>query len=148
MWYSSGTYWIQINGQYEHTYEIKYAYSEDGVTWVQTNETVIKQISKYEAITRPTVIKMDGFYHMWFCYRGSKYFRSGDDSYRIGYATSEDLKTWLRNDKNSGIDISKSGWDSMMIAYPEVYKINNQVIMIYNGNDFGADGFGYALLDM
>jgi len=146
MWYSSGTNWIKVNDKYEHTYEIKYAYSEDGLNWLQTNETVIKQRTKFEAITKPTVIKLDGIYHMWFCYRGSEDFRGGEDSYRIGYATSEDLKNWTRDDKNSGIEVSESGWDSKMIAYPEVAKINDQVIMIYNGNDFGADGFGYAIL--
>ena len=36
-------YWLKIHDKYEHTYEIKYAYSKDGLTWVQTNETVIKQ---------------------------------------------------------------------------------------------------------
>ena len=50
----------------------------------------------------------------------------------------------LLND--SGIDISETGWDSNMIAYPAVTWINNSLIMIYNGNDFGANGFGYAIL--
>ena len=56
MWYGSGTYWLKINDDYEHTYDIKYAFSEDGLKWTQTNETMIKQHSKFEAITRPTVI--------------------------------------------------------------------------------------------
>jgi hypothetical protein len=83
---------------------------------------------------------------MWFCFRGSRDFRKGAESYRIGYAKSDDLKKWTRDDQNSGIDISETGWDSNMIAYPTVTWINNSLIMIYNGNDFGANGFGYAIL--
>ena len=147
MWYSSGSYWLKIHDKYEHTYEIKYAYSKDGLTWVQTNETVIKQRSKYEALTKPAVIELDGIYHMWFCYRGSEDFRGGKDSYRIGYAHSTDLVNWTREDDKSGIKHSESGWDSEMIAYPGVAKINEEVIMAYNGNNFGAEGFGYALLE-
>lgn len=146
MWYSSGTHWIKIKGKYEHTYEIKYAYSDDGITWTQNNEITIKQRSIYEAITKPTVIKIGDTYHMWFCYRGSDDFRNGRDSYRIGYASSSDLKTWVRSDNKSGIDVSESGWDSKMLAYPAVAKIKEQIVMFYNGNNFGADGFGYAIL--
>lgn len=147
MWYSSGTYWLKIGEKYEHTYDIKYACSEDGIEWRQTNQTVIQQRNKYEAITKPTVIRLCQEYHMWFCYRGSEDFRDGKDSYRIGYATSKDLEMWKRDDKISGIDVSPSGWDSQMIAYPAVVKIRGRVIMVYNGNDFGSNGFGYAVLD-
>jgi hypothetical protein len=146
MWYSSGTHWIKIKGKYEHTYEIKYAYSLDGILWTQTNEIAVKQRSKYEAITKPTVVKIGDTYHMWFSYRGSEDFRGGKDSYRIGYASSNDLKNWVRSDNKSGIDVSESGWDSKMLAYPAVAKLKEQFVMFYNGDNFGADGFGYAIL--
>lgn len=147
MWYSSGIDWIRVNDKYEHTYDIKYAFSKDGLTWNQTNEIAIEQHDKYEAITKPAVLELDGIFHMWYSYRGSKDFRDGLDSYRIGYATSKDLKAWKRNDENSGIDISESGWDSKMIAYPCIVQIKDQIIMVYNGNNFGEEGFGYAILE-
>ncbi len=147
MWYSSGTNWVRINDKDEHTYDIKYAWSEDGRNWVQTNKTIIPQYNKYEAITRPSVIKVDGMYHMWFCYRGSNNFRDGDDSYRIGYASSSDLLNWERDDKKAGIDVSENGWDSQMIAYPCVVRVKDQILMFYNGNGFGEQGFGYARLE-
>ena len=146
MWYSSGTYWIKIKGKYEHTYQINYACSEDGLRWTQKNRTCIKQQTKYEAITRPTVITIDDVYHMWFSYRGSVDFRGGKDSYRIGYANSTNLTDWSRNDKCSGIQPSDSGWDSKNIAYPDIKKIKEETYMFYNGNDFGKEGFGYARL--
>ena len=147
MWYSSGTHWIEVGGKLEHTYDIKYAHSEDGMRWVQTNKAAIEQRNKYEALTRPTVMSLGGTFHMWFCHRGSRDFRDGRDSYRIGYASSQDLKVWKRHDEMSGIDVSSSGWDSKMIAYPDVARVRDRVIMVYNGNDFGAEGFGYAELD-
>jgi predicted GH43/DUF377 family glycosyl hydrolase len=147
MWYCSGTKWLKINGKFEHTYDIKYAHSTDGIKWLQKNKTIINPKNKYEAITKPSVIKLDNKYHMWYCYRGSKDFRNGNDGYRIGYAYSEDLQNWTRYDKKVGIKVSDAGWDSKMIAYPAVAKVKDEIIMIYNGNNFGAEGFGYAVLD-
>jgi predicted GH43/DUF377 family glycosyl hydrolase len=147
MWYSSGLEWIKINGKQEHTYDLKYARSGDAINWNRTNETAIAQRDRNEAITKPTVVRLNGTFHMWYCYRGSKDFRGGMDAYRIGYATSSDLRKWVRNDKMAGIDISSSGWDSEMIAYPCIGEIGGQLVMFYNGNQFGSDGFGYALLD-
>jgi predicted GH43/DUF377 family glycosyl hydrolase len=83
---------------------------------------------------------------MWFCYRGTQDFRDGSDSYRIGYAWSNDLTGWRREDENAGIDRSAEGWDSKMIAYPCVVQLDNRVLMFYSGNYFGRDGFGYAEL--
>lgn len=146
MWYCSGTNWHEIHGKLEHTYDIKYANSNDGRVWSQNGVTVIAQKNSFEAITKPSVINIDGEYHMWFCHRGSKDFRDGDQGYRIGYANSLDLFKWTRSDEKSGIDVSKSGWESNMIAYPAVVKIQDQIILFYNGNYFGKDGFGYAIL--
>ena len=84
---------------------------------------------------------------MWFCYRGIKDFRDGKGSYRIGYAWSDDLLDWSREDENSGIDVASEGWDSMMIAYPYVIKTPDKILMFYNGNGFGKTGFGYAILE-
>lgn len=146
MWYCSGTNWHVIDGKLEHTYNIKYATSDDGRNWNQTGVVCIKQKNKFEAITRPSVIFLNDEYHMWYCYRGSNNFRNGNESYKIGYANSKDGINWTRLDHLSGINTSKFGWDSEMIAYPEIIKCNNDIIMLYNGNSFGKEGFGYAIL--
>lgn len=147
MWYCSGTHWLEVNGKLEHTYDIKYAKSIDGKIWDQTGKISIQQKNKFEAITKPAVIKINQTYHMWFCYRGSQDFRDGIESYKIGYALSSDGTNWERNDALSGIETSKEGWDSKMIAYPEIKKNGNQIIMLYNGNSFGKEGFGWAILN-
>lgn len=146
MFYCSGTAWHQVGGKYEHTYDIKLATSYDGISWQQTGRVCVEQADEYEAITRPTVLNYDGRYHMWFCFRGSRDFRDGEGAYRIGYATSDDLLNWTRNDNSAGINPSEAGWDSKMLAYPHVIATKYGVYLFYNGNGFGRSGFGYALL--
>lgn len=146
MWYCSGTGWLQIAGKYEHTYDIKCARSQDGMTWEPSAAPVIPQRTEHEALTRPYVVKRRDGYHMWFCYRGSHDFRDGNDAYRIGYATSTALQQWRRQDEAVGIDVSETGWDSKMMAYPAVVTVHGRTLMFYNGNGFGVDGFGYAAL--
>lgn len=145
-WYSSGTHWHKINDKFEHTYDVKYASSADGKEWLQANQVAIRQRNEFEAITRPAILHLNDGYHMWYSYRGSHGFRADGDSYRIGYATSADLINWTRKDDASGIELSREGWDSKMMAYPSVITLKNKILMFYNGNDFGAGGFGYAEL--
>ena len=146
MWYCSGTGWLKVGEKYEHIYDIKYAHSQDGILWAPTGDVAIETEKEGDALTRPYVIQCDGLYHMWFCYRGSRDFRDGVDAYRIGYASSRDLTSWQRDDPQSGISPSVSGWDAKMIAYPSIVESQRRTYMFYNGNGFGADGFGCAVL--
>jgi hypothetical protein len=85
---------------------------------------------------------------MFFCYRHATDFRRNRNrSYRIGYACSADLRRWTRDDARGGMDVSASGWDSEMICYPHVFRCDDAVYMLYNGNEFGRHGFGVAVLD-
>jgi hypothetical protein len=144
MWYCSGTGWHEIDGKYEHTYDIKYAHSEDGRHWSATGRVAIAQRGELEAITRPYVIRSEAGYHMWFCHRGSLDFRDGADAYKIGYAFSTDGLNWRRCDEIAGLTPSGSGFDSVMVAYPAVIDINGRVFLFYNGDGFGRCGFGCA----
>jgi len=145
LWYASGTGWIIVNDRPEPLYKIKYAHSKDGIFWQRDNITCIPPVKKGEAIARPTVIKEDGRYKMWFCYRGSEDFRDGKDSYRIGYAEGNSPTEWIRNDKKAGIEYSREGWDSKMQAYPSVLIVDGIKYLFYNGNGFGKEGFGIAV---
>jgi hypothetical protein len=51
---------------------------------------------------------------------------------------------WDRRDDEAGITVSAEGWDSTMIAYPCVLEVDGRRLMFYNGNGFGAEGFGWA----
>ncbi len=146
MWYSSGTNWIEVDGKPEHVYVIKSATSADGRSWTRSGAAALPAQRADESQTRPTVIFLDGRWHMWFCYRGSRDFRNSGETYRIGYAYSDDLQTWQRDDGSAGIDLAAAGWDHQMQCYPDVVDVDGRVLLFYNGNGFGATGFGYAEL--
>lgn len=145
MFYTVVYDWILVNGKYEPAYHIRLATSKGGIEWTKADRICIKEKYYKECVARPSIFYKDGIYHMWLCYRGSDDFRDGKDSYRIGYAWSENLLDWIREDHLAGIDISQTGWDSTMITYPCVVQVNGQYMMFYNGNGFGASGFGYAI---
>jgi hypothetical protein len=143
--YSSGISWVEVDGKLEHVYDLHHATSADGIEWQRDRKSAVPQSFPEEALTRPTVIRQaDGNWAMWFSHRGSKGFRAGGDSYRIGFAHSTDLWSWDRLDAYSGIATSAEGWDSKMIAYPCVLEADGRRLLFYNGNGFGRDGFGWA----
>lgn len=146
MWYTSGTEWKIINSRPKIHYHIKYAFSENGIDWIRNNTSCIKPENEYEATARPSVLKENNLFKMWYSRRSIVNFRDGkNNGYRAGYAESLNGQDWIRKDKQVGIDISDGGWDSEAIAYPYVLKINDQLIMFYNGNGFGKTGFGFAV---
>jgi predicted GH43/DUF377 family glycosyl hydrolase len=148
--YSTGTDWLEIDGKLEHTYQLTYATSKDAIHWEPSGTMILPPNTEFqgEADCKPTIIQKDGIYHMWFSKRGSYNFRNpGKTSYRLGYAFSKDLVQWTRDDSKAGIDVSLDGWDSEMICYPHIVKVEDKYIMFYNGNGFGKSGFGYAELE-
>jgi len=146
MWYSTGTDWFLEGHKYESRYVIVYASSTDGIHWKRNGQPIIPFAYKKETQTTPTVFKYKNIYHMIFSTRHSTNFRNSQRGYKLGYAYSEDMYNWHRDDKKIGIKLSKSGWDSEMMCYPHVCKVKEKILMFYCGNNFGADGFGYAEL--
>lgn len=141
MWYLSCVRWELVNNKPNPFYHIKYAESENGIDWIREGKVCIDFKDENEwAISKPCVIKNKDRYQMWYSNRGVK-------SYRIGYAESKNGIEWERLDDEAGIDISASGWDSKMIEYPFVFSHKEMVYMLYNGNDYGKSGFGYAVLE-
>ena len=149
MWYMSYNKWEIINGITEPFYNIKYAESEDGINWTRKGLICIDFKNEQEAgIARPVVIKENGTYKMFYSFRTAvNYRKDKSESYRMGYAESNDGIIWTRKDEEVGIESSDNGWDSEMIAYPYIYKHKDKVYMFYNGNGFGKSGFGYAELE-
>lgn len=148
MFYHTGKQWLKKGEKLESQYVIKHATSKDGITWNRNNKQVLPLSVANECQTSPSVIKIGDKYHMFFCYRQGLDFREDrDKSYRIGYAYSYDLENWTRDDSQAGIDVSEEGWDSQMIEYPHITKINDKYVMFYCGNHFGQGGFGYAELE-
>lgn len=147
MWYISGTRWVEVDGRYEPVYVIKYAHSDDGISWTRPNHQCIPQVHSEEAFSHPTVVKLNGKYRMWYCFRNSRDYRDGAGAYRIGYAESPDGLNWERMDDVGGLPASAEGWDSTMTCYPFVLSFDDKTVMFYNGNGFGRSGIGYAVLE-
>ncbi len=139
MWYVSGISWEWINGVPHSTYHIKYAESNDGISWKRDGTVCIDTTDPTEAnISRTWVIRDGDCYHAWFS-------SNKGGGYRIGYATSRDGISWTRYPTPGGLELSPSGWDSEAMAYPSVVKHRGRWFMFYNGNEYGKDGIGLAI---
>lgn len=152
MWYIFGAGWKKaaMDVSPDRIYKIGHARSTDGIQWTKEegNQIIECRLGPDECQALPTVIEISDRYHMFFCYRQSHDFRKNKDrGYRIGYAYSDDLVTWTRDDGNVGIDVTDNDWDSDMLCYPHVFECDGNVYMLYNGNEFGRYGFGLALLE-
>lgn len=141
MWYGSTKVWDTGNGEMLHV--INFASSTDGHQWKRDGLAIPYEIGKAQAFSRPTVTRTTtGSYEMWFSYRSGN-----GEAYRIGYATSNDGRSWELALAATGIDVSPEGWDSEMIEYPFVFDHKGQRYMLYNGNGCGETGFGLAILN-
>ena len=148
LFYIAERKWISTEGKPEPVYKIRMAYSQDGINWIKHDTDLIdSRLEKDEAQASPDVFFHNNRYHMFFCYRYSLGFRGKEKGYRIGYAVSDDLLLWKRNDSMAGIDVSEEGWDSEMISYPHVFELDGNIYMLYLGNNVGKEGFGLAQLE-
>ncbi|MEQ9187351.1 MAG: hypothetical protein RLP15_06415 [Cryomorphaceae bacterium] len=147
MWYASATDWILVNDKPESIYHIKYASSKDGLEWKHNNASCIHPIKPTEANARPAVILDGEQLKMWFTFRGSFDFRDGEDSYRIGYAEAgiQSPTTWQRIETSPASSLEVDPYDETMQAYPSIIRINGKLLMFYNGNGFGVNGFCVAI---
>jgi hypothetical protein len=150
MWYIYGTKWIDNHntGQVERVYKIGYARSSNGVDWERVRQGIINdKIGVEECQALPSVAYWKGYYHMVFCYRHPFDFRTNPDKgYRLGYAVSNNLLDWQRNDSalDSLLPTGKDDWDADMMCYPHFFVHANKLHLLYNGNQFGKYGFGLA----
>lgn len=148
LFYIAGKKWILDNGKPEPVYKIRMAISDDGINWTKHNKDLIAdKLEENEAQASPDVFFRNGKYQMFFCYRYSTNYRGKENGYRIGYAFSDNLTDWTRDDSQVGIDVSEDGWDSEMISYPHVFELDGNVYMLYLGNQVGRYGFGIAQLE-
>lgn len=146
LWYVSGTQWINTKGKSEPVYKIRMATSIDGLDWLKHGRNLLEDRLENECQACPDVLFRDGQYHMFYSYRNSHNYKTGDGGYRIGYAVSEDMLHWCRRDELAGMEVSAEGWDSQMVNYPHVFMLDGEVYMIYQGNEIGRTGIGLARL--
>ena len=139
MWYGSHISWRNTTFEkYDFLHILKYAESKDGLSFKRDGRICIEGDGIIEyAFSRPSVIKENGIYKMWYTYRGEKY--------RIGYAESTDGLSWKRLDNEMSFTPSGNGWESDEVSYPCVFSYEGKRYMLYCGNAYGKTGFGLAV---
>lgn len=141
VWYGGGDRFVEGKNKSLPYYDIRYTESSDGIHFDLQGLVALPVHGSEHRVGRPYVINVNGKYRM--------FFGGGTEEaiYRLAYAESEDGVNWSRNDNALGLNVSPEGWDSQMMAYPAVIKGKENYFLFYNGNNYGYDGFGYAVLD-
>lgn len=140
MLYTSFYGWRKAIGNlrdFDPCYDIKLAYSTDGLNWVRKGEVAIPHLGNETIVGKPSILKNnDGTYSVYFSARG--------ENYKIYKASGTSLLGLVR-ELEPELDVSVDGWDSEMVEYSHVVEHDGFRYMIYNGNNFGKTGLGYAV---
>ena len=147
MYYIFGTNWADYGtSKPERTYRIGVATSKNLLDWKRDGKQIIKSKTDLEAQALPTVIYRNGCWHMVFCYRNTIGFREKKEAaYHLGYASSINMRDWNRDDERISIPIE--AWCDEMQCYPNLFEMDGDVYLLYNGNHFGREGFGIIKLE-
>lgn len=136
LFYTSFIKWGET-GEFRHYYNIRLAYSNDGVNFTKKPKFLIEFNENEYAIARPSVIRIQDYYFMFYSYRG--------DKYKIGLAiSSNNCQSFTRCDEYLMFDVSDNGFDDEMVCYPTVLEHDGKILMFYSGNGYGKVGIGLA----
>ena len=141
IWYAAGNSWQIIDEKPYPNYHIRYLESNDGVVFPSEGKICIATEGREYRIGRPRVYRTPSGYEMFYT-KGTI-----DGEYIAGYAQSSDGVAWERMDDQLGLELSPQGWDSQALSYVSLLSWRDRTYAFHNGNDFGRDGFGYALLE-
>jgi hypothetical protein len=141
MWYCAGSDWTRVGAKDLPTYQLRVSDSRDGISWPSEGQRSLELSDPDEhGFGRPWVVRDADRYRMFFSVR-----RRSFGAYRLAYAESADGITWQRGPL--GLDVSETGWDSEAVMYSAVVDAGGRRLCFYNGNGFGRDGFGVAVLE-
>ena len=142
MWYVGAFAWIDVNGKEVPTYRIHHAVSTDGLNWEVDQHDCIQFQSEDEfGFGRPWVMKKENGFEMFYSVRTKSL------GYRLGYATSEDGYSWVRQDNELNFSVGSESWENESVCYPCLVDVNGKRFLFYNGNQNGKTGFGVAVLE-
>ena len=134
MWYTCFKKWNEDIGNYSPKYSINVAKSQDGLNWEKIGENIFHKTNN-DCECRPTFLRNNEKYEMWFSARGN--------DYKIYKSISSDGLIWEQ--ERQDIKLSDDGWDSKGMSYPYVFNHENNTYMIYSGNKYGKGGLGIAM---
>jgi hypothetical protein len=145
--FTTGTRWFRSGRQWECDYQLRGAGSGDGLHWQPDPLPALELRDGEAGLGRQCVLPSGRGWQMWLCHRGAARFReAGGQAYRLQRAHSADGRRWQREDHDLAwvVPPQAGDWDAWMQAYPCVTPLGDEWIMVYNGNDFGRGGFGWA----
>jgi hypothetical protein len=146
MWYSHGLGWRDVGGRREPFYELRVAHSRDGIAWMPAAAPALSiDGTPWGGLTRPW-LDDDGA-TLWFSARGPAAFRGPSaDAYRLYRAPVDGER--VRAGAIEPVDFvpppRPGDWDGWMQVAPCVVRAGGRRVLFYNGDDFGAAGFGWA----
>jgi len=142
LWYAVGDDWERIGGRPYPRYHIRCVETDDLAAIPREDRVCLRPQGSEYRIGRPRVYRHGGRYLM--------YFTRGDvgGGYFPGLASSDDGVAWERHDERLGLALSDHGWDARTLCYPALIRQGGKLLMFYNGNDMGVDGFGLAEVEL
>jgi hypothetical protein len=140
VWYGAGSSFRQGVAKTLPVYDIRQMRTPDGETFPDHGPVVVPLRGEEHRVGRPCVIRWHEGYLMFYGYGTEA------EPYRLGLARSPDGVTWVRRDDAMNIEGPRECWDSEMQAYPAVLQTGRDMLLFYNGNAYGRDGFGVCRL--
>jgi hypothetical protein len=141
MTYMGGSEQFDAAGKATPTYDMQTLSSSSPAVWKGPGTLALAPRRPDEfGFGRPWVIAEDGRFRMWLS------VRSQSREYHLTYAESRDGLRWDRHDDVLRFVGADEDWDSRTRAIASVVDTAAGRLMFYNGNDYGATGFGVAKL--
>lgn len=142
MWFGSHLHWGTQGMEMLHV--VKEARSADLIRWTPSDTVVVNCAAQADplefAISRPVVLREpDNSLSMWYARRRPHY--------ELGFARSADGKHWERRDQDLRFVGTAEAWEDKERTYPFVFDHSGRRYMLYNGNGYGREGFGLAVLE-
>ena len=139
MWYVAGSSWEVVQGKHVPRYSLYTMHSPDGVTWPDEGLECLKLGPNEHGFGRPWILREGGVLRLFYSIR-----RIDLAAYALGYAESRDGIYWQRMDHCMGLDTSQGQFDSTAMSYTAIITTDDSLYCLYNGDNFGRDGFAAA----
>jgi hypothetical protein len=138
IFYSAASRWEMINGVNYGPTEIFYADVENPLELSNVKGTRLPFTDDFNYRLGHPKISFNGTTGIYEMYCNSD---NVNKEYSYRKFTSVDLTNWLEVVKDIPLG-AKDEWDGLMQTYPAAYTVNDQRVILYNGNDMGREGFG------
>jgi hypothetical protein len=149
MWYIGGTQWRDIDGDVILANEIRTTHSCDGKVWDIRSQTALAPDSpEIVGFGRPWIIETDGGLRLLTSRRGAAHREAGKEAYHLVSVAADARGSFSGAAEPLQFENPprEDDFDSWMQSYACIAPYKRDLVMFYNGNDFGREGFGWARL--